>query len=275
MRCCVVSDQHEHKISFFLYPTEGSALSAEIEKRRNRVIRAHGDGLYGKVNVRRKREKGDEGAREAPRSETGTCFVCGDESASGASCLNSNHFICGDCVDGQHEAWKNTYPLRLASGIRCAHDNCGSTYDNRELRACMSDASDAIRMQAYSGSIQMQARAESLARTKKDSLQMTVSVWLLDRSTESAVAKLRAHVEDDILMNKCPRCALPFGDFTACTAVACESDIAGQVRNEYMNEHNNKTHLNTIAITPAGSGQRRGGVRRLLLRVVPGDLRLE
>lgn len=211
---------------------EGKVDSERQWRRHPYVVNASRLGKYRAVN------SGGGGKRaspaelaadaDAPRVE---CIVC-SEVTTGLQCQQQNHFTCFQCLSGIIHAWSGTYPLRIATGVRCpAHGfgaaGCGGTFDRDVMRRGLpSRAVDHI-IRAHVIAAELPMRREAHAVAAATNLSMAMELWN-GGVQEAALQRLRHHLCEEILCSRCPKCLMRYigvkpGD---CMALECKPQDA-------------------------------------------------
>ena len=162
-------------------------------------------------------------SRNMPRLSRGRCFCCLEE-CGGVAC-ERGHVMCAPCLDA---SMRHRAPVNVAAGIRCIHKaefgqpHCDGAYPGRQLRSALSDESDALRVRAVRFVERLAARRAARERAAEDSLRTALEQCARGNNA-LALDSARAYVHDEILVDHCPSCALPFGQLTGCMATECST----------------------------------------------------
>lgn len=216
-------------------------MDTPLQRRRHRyTMNASKAGKYGTVNSggggsrSRKVTAPPVPAAEAPvaSADAGECIVCADGAGKGVRCNERNHFCCFECLSNVVISWSDSYPLRIATGVRCpdggfGSSGCGGVYPAEALRLGLTAEAAAHVTAAHVLDAQLPMKRNAYSTATEANVTMAVELW--DGGLrDAALARLQRHLCDDILISRCPKCLLQYAGVRPgdCMALECKLDGA-------------------------------------------------
>ena len=240
--------------------------------------------------------------KDACQRSSKTCVLCdlnGDEAlksaSAGVECCEG-HFLCGACVSRHAEAFmevENLGMLKEREGrLKCVRypRECSSGFGDQALAQHLPAPLFKQYLEARVETIKEQMQTE-LEAEMKDRLEAELQrlAALDERARKVLVA--RAHIVNEILTLRCPRCRQAFVDFEGCFALKCSRCPCGFcgwcLRDCGADAHE---HVRACAAKPRGADvyfgslqqfeeaqrkRQKGLIRAYLDREVEGDLKGE
>ena len=170
-------------------------------------------------------------AAAPPTADAPTCIICCD-AVAGVECRSNAHFCCFGCISATVVTWSDSYPLRIASGVRCPEggfgsSGCGGTYDPESLRIGLSAAAAGHVTAAHVLAAQLPMKRDAHAAATGANVSMAVELWN-GGLRDAAMGRLRRHLCDELLVSRCPKCMLQYAGVRPgdCMALECRMDNA-------------------------------------------------
>lgn len=228
----------------------GLRHDAEQQIREAEAQAREADGLRRDAEAQRAAAEALLANARAQTPVDGECPICFEDLPLRRLCADQAHAFCVDCIERHVTARTDAEHLgtfEAAGGVVCAAAGCALLWGNYEVGR----VSQAANEQVVRTRLTLREREVRLEEQRRadDRVKHAVAA---ERTTSQHTRLVKAavqHIQEAILVLRCPRCEAPFNDFVGCFALTCPqcrcgicawclNDCGDDAHKHVLDEHN-------------------------------------